>query len=137
MKYLLKAITTNNRDMKTAIIYTVQEKHYLFNCPDCFQRGANQQKVKFRNIRNVFLPSCRPDHFSGFPGFFMSSREGLTEEGYAAFEMIVVSPDNAPAIMENSACFMGDVSNNLTFKPWPENSKEMVEGTFQYIVDFN
>jgi hypothetical protein len=36
MKYLLKAITTNNRDLKTGILFTVDEISYLFNVPDGF-----------------------------------------------------------------------------------------------------
>jgi ribonuclease Z len=40
MKYLLKAITTNNRDLKTALYVVFEERAYLFNCPDGFQRMA-------------------------------------------------------------------------------------------------
>jgi hypothetical protein len=40
MKYLLKAITTNNRDLKTAIYLGFEDTAYLFNCPDGFQRMA-------------------------------------------------------------------------------------------------
>ena len=40
MKYILKAMTTNNRDLKTSILFSIEEKSYLFNCPDGFQRVA-------------------------------------------------------------------------------------------------
>jgi len=40
MKYFLKAITTNNRDLKTSIYLSFEEKSYLFNVPDGFQRMA-------------------------------------------------------------------------------------------------
>jgi len=40
MKYLIKAICTNNRDLKTALLFTIEEAQYLFNCPDGFQRVA-------------------------------------------------------------------------------------------------
>ncbi len=36
MKYLIKAITTNNRDLKTSIYLAMGERAYLFNCPDGF-----------------------------------------------------------------------------------------------------
>jgi hypothetical protein len=44
MKYLLKALNTNNRDLKTAILFSIiegKDQNYLFNCPDGFQRVAN------------------------------------------------------------------------------------------------
>jgi hypothetical protein len=40
MKYVIKAITTNNRDLKTAIYLLFDERAYLFNVPDGFQRMA-------------------------------------------------------------------------------------------------
>ena len=36
MKYFLKAITTNNRELKTAIYLSFDERAYLFNVPDGF-----------------------------------------------------------------------------------------------------
>lgn len=46
MKYLLKALNTNNRDLKTALLFSITEGtnqnfSYIFNCPDGFQRVAN------------------------------------------------------------------------------------------------
>ena len=75
MKYVLKAITTNNRDLKTALYLAFDEKAYLFNVPDGFQRMALNQKMKFGKVRYVFLSSLHPDHYGGFPGFYLSSRE--------------------------------------------------------------
>jgi len=40
MKYYIKAITTNNRDLKTAILLVFDERSYLFNVPDGLQRMA-------------------------------------------------------------------------------------------------
>ena len=40
MKYFIKAITTNNRDLKSGILFSFEDKAYLFNCPDGFQRMA-------------------------------------------------------------------------------------------------
>ena len=75
MKYFLKAITTNNRDLKTAIYLCFDEWAYLFNVPDGFQRMALNQKMKFKTVRFVFLSSIHPDHYAGFPGFYLSARE--------------------------------------------------------------
>lgn len=40
MKYFLKTITTNNRDLKTALCLVFEDRSYLFNVPDGFQRMA-------------------------------------------------------------------------------------------------
>lgn len=75
MRYRIKAINTNNRDLKTAILLSFEEKGYLFNVPDGFQRMALNQKMKFTKIRYVFLSSLHADHYGGFPGLFLSSKE--------------------------------------------------------------
>jgi ribonuclease BN (tRNA processing enzyme) len=75
MKYVIKAITTNNRDLKTAIYLLFDERAYLFNVPDGFQRMALNQKMKFGKVRYVFLSSLHPDYYGGFPGFYLSARE--------------------------------------------------------------
>jgi hypothetical protein len=39
MKYIIKALNTNNRDLKTALLFTINDildKMYLFSCPDGF-----------------------------------------------------------------------------------------------------
>ena len=83
MKYLLKALTTNNRDFKTSLVFSVYDlvdRMYLFSCPDGFQRVADVQKLKFQKVSFVFLPSLSPDHFAGFPGFFLSARGFLASD---------------------------------------------------------
>ena len=75
MKYLIKAVTTNNRDLKTSLYFAFEERAYLFNCPDGFQRLALNQKIRFKSVRYVFLSNVHPDYYGGFPGFYLSSRE--------------------------------------------------------------
>lgn len=36
MHYLLKAINTNNRDLRTAVIFNIDDIIYLFGCPEGF-----------------------------------------------------------------------------------------------------
>ena len=82
MKYNLKALNTNNRDLRTALLFQISDKKeqtYLISCPDGFQRIANYQKLKFGKVKVVFVPSLNPDHFGGFPGFFLSSRESKND----------------------------------------------------------
>jgi ribonuclease BN (tRNA processing enzyme) len=80
MKYVIKAITTNNRDLKTAIYLLFDERAYLFNVPDGFQRMALNQKMKFGKVRYVFLSSLHPDYYGGFPGFYLSAREAQSAD---------------------------------------------------------
>ena len=75
MHYLLKAINTNNRDLRTAVIFSIDDILYLFGCPDGFQRVANLQKIRFNKVAAVFLPSLTTDHFAGLPGILLSRRE--------------------------------------------------------------
>ena len=35
--------------------------------------------MKFTKTKHVFLPSLKPDYFSGFPGFYLSSREAMAD----------------------------------------------------------
>ena len=77
MKYLFKAITTNTGAMHTAIVVQIDANkdshYYLFNCPDGFQRDALTQKIKFHDIKVVFVSNLDADYFGGFPGFHLSS----------------------------------------------------------------
>ena len=50
MRFNLKAVTTQNRDLETALMFSADETCYLFSCPDIFQRIAASQKVKFRSV---------------------------------------------------------------------------------------
>jgi len=104
MKYLLKALNTNNRDLKTAILFSIVEgkdQNYLFNCPDGFQRVANLQKMKFGKVKFVFVPSLSPDHFAGFPGFFLSAREAASCDANMQqnMRMVLIAPKDAHKVM--------------------------------------
>lgn len=79
MPYHLRAVTSQTRDLETAICFTVDDTNYLFSCPDIFQRIAAVQKVKFNKVLTFFLPALGPDYFSGFMGFYLSAREGVVD----------------------------------------------------------
>mmetsp|Transcript_32078 Transcript_32078/g.42539 ORF Transcript_32078/g.42539 Transcript_32078/m.42539 type:complete len:111 (-) Transcript_32078:261-593(-) len=79
MRYNLRAITTQTRDLETALLYQADDISYLFSCPDIFQRIAAAQKVRFNKVLHFFLPALGPDYFSGFMGFYLSAREGVND----------------------------------------------------------
>ena len=125
MKYLLKSLTTNNRDLKTALLFQISHTHewsYLFSCPDGFQRTANYQKLKFNKVKVVFVPSLHPDHFAGFPGFFLSAREQNygtgTEE---AMKMVLVGPKATSQLLTKAESFMGEYWNDLQVVELPDD----------------
>ena len=122
MKYLLKSLTTNNRDLKAAILFQISKTYelgYLFSCPDGFQRTANYQKLKFNKVRVVFVPSLHPDHFAGFPGFFLSAREqNGTEE---PLKMILVGPKEMSQLLTKAESFMGEYWTDLQIVELPDD----------------
>ncbi|CDW79345.1 zinc phosphodiesterase elac [Stylonychia lemnae] len=112
MKYLIKAVTTNNRDLKTALLFTIEERSYLFNCPDGFQRVALSNKVKFKGVRYVFLSGIQADYYGGFPGFYLSSRESSsgTIADLQAFKIGVIGPAKIKEFITQGRCFYGGLN---------------------------
>ena len=131
MKYLLKAITTNNRDLKTSIILQFEERHYLFNCPDGFQRMALNQKMKFNKVRYVFLSSMHPDQYSGFPGFYLSSREAAND--VSQFKIGVVGPKSLQKTLLNSISFIGGLRSIEVFEYGALNKYLTEVGNYNFI----
>jgi hypothetical protein len=77
MRYYFKVISTNTRDLKTGLLFFIDESSYLFNCPDGFQRVASigQTNVFDKGMqKSIFVSTLKPEHFGGFPGYFMTSR---------------------------------------------------------------
>ena len=109
MKYVLKAITTNNRDLKTAIYLMFDERAYLFNVPDGFQRMALNQKMKFAKVRYVFLSSLHPDHYGGFPGFYLSAREAQAQD-LSNMRVSVFGPKMIRKLIQQGFSFYSNVN---------------------------
>lgn len=86
MKYHFKAITTNLDDMSTGLVVFFDDCQYLFNAPDGFQRIALNQKLSFHKTKYVFVSNLQPNYFMGFPGFYMSAREGAQSNGDSILE---------------------------------------------------
>jgi ribonuclease Z len=115
MKYFLKAITTNNRDLKTSIYLSFDERAYLFNVPDGFQRMALNQKMKFNKVRYIFLSSLSPDHYAGFPGFYLSAREACGSD-LQNFRVSVFGPKNLRKLIKKGSTFYSNVSQLEIFE---------------------
>lgn len=78
--------------------------------------------MKFGKVKLVFVPSLNPDNFAGFPGFFLSAREALTQEiGQPPMRMILVGPQNTKQTMERSTSFTGDYYNQLEVLEIPDD----------------
>ena len=109
MKYFLKAITTNNRDLKTGIVFQLDEMAYLFNVPDGFQRVALATKLQFKRVRYVFLSQTHPDYFGGFPGFYLSTRESLGIN-LQNFKLSVYVPEGLRQALYAATPFIGSLN---------------------------
>jgi len=104
MKYLLKSVVTNNRDFKSGIIFIIEERYYLFGCPDGFQRAAALQKLRFNKFNAVFLPSLHSDFYAGLPGFLLTKRE---TQGAAKVDLLrIVAQRGIKQRIKMSASFL-------------------------------
>lgn len=103
MKYLIKAVATNNRDLRTSILFLHDEASYLFNVPDIFQRVASEQKVSLAKVKHAFLSSLHPDCFAGYPGFFLTRREILLPQ---PMEMNTYGPPGTKNILKSGLPFI-------------------------------
>ena len=118
MKYLLKSIVTNNRDFKTGVMFVIEERYYLFGCPDGFQRIAGLQKLKFNKFVAMFLPSLHTDFYAGMPGLLLSRREG---GGATCEKMYVVGMNGLQKRMDLSQSFLGKnmPTELVKLRMWP------------------
>jgi hypothetical protein len=76
---------------------------------------AEDKRFKFKNMSYVFLPSLLPDHYAGFPGFFLSARGGLASDVQEQEKMkiMLVGPKGTVQTMQKSIPFIGRYSDNL------------------------
>jgi ribonuclease BN (tRNA processing enzyme) len=136
MKYLLKAITTNNRDLKTSLYLAFDERVYLFNVPDGFQRMALNQRMKFNKVRYIFLSSLHPDHYAGFPGFYLSAREAYGGE-IRLFKVSVFGPRGLRSLVKKGAHFYSNIANLEIFQYCGMNEARLHQSSdglsFEYV----
>jgi ribonuclease BN (tRNA processing enzyme) len=62
--------------------------------------------MRFNKVKHVFVSSLHPDHFGGFPGFYLSSREasfGDTEP----FKIAVYGPKGLRNVIQYARPFIG------------------------------
>ena len=50
--------------------------------------------MRFGKVQYIFLPSLKPDYFAGFPGFYLSARESMSEQNAESepYKIVVVGP---------------------------------------------
>ncbi|CAI2384760.1 unnamed protein product [Moneuplotes crassus] len=84
MKYGLRVLHNNQRDLSTCVYLHSGETLYMFNLGDGIQRIASQAKMKFGRVRGIFIPSLLPNNFLGLPGFYLTTRDGMkaSESGF-------------------------------------------------------
>jgi ribonuclease BN (tRNA processing enzyme) len=72
--------------------------------------------MSFKRVRQVFIPSTRPDHFAGFPGFYMSAREGLGGqiEQLNEFKFKLIGPQGMDDLFKLTGSFLGDISSMIS-----------------------
>jgi len=118
MRYNLRAVTTQTRDLQTALLFTAEETNYLFSCPDIFQRIAAAQKVRFNKVQTFFLPALGPDYFSGFMGFYLSARESVADA--EQWRICLFGPRGLKELMRSST-FDTDYFSNVQVIEFPDD----------------
>jgi ribonuclease BN (tRNA processing enzyme) len=60
-------------------------------------------------VNFIFVPSLSPDHFAGFPGFFLSAREGLASDiqNQQNMKIMLVGPKGTAQTMQKTIPFTG------------------------------
>lgn len=85
MKYFYKALSANTRDMRTGLVVFIEGSSYLFNVPEGFQRHVLTSKDNLfskQGPKYIFLSSLSPDHFGGFPTYYLSSKLALEQNSW-------------------------------------------------------
>ena len=66
--------------------------------------------MSFHKAKYVFISNLKPDYFAGFPGFYMSAREGIKGGEITNGQhliMTLLGPKGIKEKLVNSFCFMG------------------------------
>ena len=139
MKYYYKVITCNtgagDSGTNTGLLVVVDNNQYLFNAPDGFQRIACMQKMSFKQTHTVFVSSLSPKYFGGFPGLYMSAREGAMQTSPTmniktvptSFHMTLLGPTGLRQRMSSSFSFMGRMRGLRLIELTPEEANKDVQ----------
>lgn len=122
----LRAVTTQMRDLETALLLSTscssKNKGYLFSCPDIFQRIANAHKIRFRDVQYFFLPTLGADSFSGFMGFYLSTRESVGND-LDSWQVVLFGPRGLKGLM-GASTFEDDFFANVHVVEFPDNLEQ-------------
>ena len=55
------------------MVFSINNKNFLFSCPDGFQRVALMQRLKYHKVDVIFIPCLKSGYMEGFFGFFMAA----------------------------------------------------------------
>ncbi len=75
---------------------------------------ALNQKMKFNKVRYIFLSSLHADHYSGFPGFYLSAREASASD-LPNFRVAVVGPRGLKKLIKKGHTFYSNISQLEVF----------------------
>ncbi len=87
--------------------------------------------MKFGKVRYVFLSSIHSDYYSGFPGFYLSSREATND--LALFKIGVFGPKSLKQTLLNSISFIGGLRNIEVFEYGSLNRYLTEQGNLNFI----
>ena len=88
--------------------------------------------MRFREVQYFFLPTLGPDSFSGFMGFYLSSREGVQD--LDSWQIVLFGPKGLKALLHAST-FADDYFTNVQVIEFPDNLEAPSESEGEMIVD--
>lgn len=77
--------------------------------------------MKFAKVNVMFIPHLKPDYFSGFTGFYLSTRE---QEAWKPGKKVLVGPPGLYDSLKNSSSFMAHWDSYLHIVELPIDLSE-------------
>lgn len=81
-----------------AVLFVFEDKRYIFNVHEGFQRYCNETKVKLQKSTNIFLSSLLPHSIGGLVGLMLT----VADAGHAGVDLF--GPPNLRAFLFAARC---------------------------------
>ena len=121
MKYQVKILNTRSRDLRSSVLFTVNEANFIFCLPDGCQRVAiKHMKHKYVKMDNIIIPALKPDYLSGMIDFLAvcvaTQHDVENPKMYRVF-----GPVGLKNLFKMALPFSGDVPKGLEIYEFPSS----------------
>ena len=121
MKYQVKVLNTRSRDLRTSLLFTVNETNFIFALPDGCQRVAiKQMKHRYVKMDNIVIPAIKPDYMAGMIDF-LAGCVATQHDLEVQKKFRIFGPVGLKDVMKMALPFSGDIWSGLEMYEFPEN----------------